>query len=139
MRIRCKCFVIFALLVMSASGAAPRNTDFTSLKRDLDALGGRITRLQDLTEVEIVQTLMGTTSTKRSGARSPICLPTTRRLRSAEKASSSVNRGIRIHEYWAWARLARARVCSSTTNNFSAYPRSMMMASRPRCDVPRSS
>ena len=51
--------VLLGSLCASAARAAPSPADLQSVEKDLNALGDRITRLQDLTEVEIVQDAYG--------------------------------------------------------------------------------
>ena len=51
--------VLLGSLCASAAQAAPSPADLQSVEKDLNALGDRITRLQDLTEVEIVQDAYG--------------------------------------------------------------------------------
>ena len=51
--------VVLGSLCASAAQAAPSAADLQSVEKDLNALGDRITRLQDLTDVEIVQDAYG--------------------------------------------------------------------------------
>jgi hypothetical protein len=54
-----KYVVVLALLCTSLSQAAINDADLKAVEGDLNALGKRITRLQDMTEVEIVQHAYG--------------------------------------------------------------------------------
>ncbi len=57
-----RCFLVIVLgsfCVSAAHAAAPSDADLQAVEKDLNALGDRITRLQDLTDVEIVQDAYG--------------------------------------------------------------------------------
>ncbi|MEP7245127.1 MAG: nuclear transport factor 2 family protein [Gammaproteobacteria bacterium] len=56
---RCVVAVVLASFCGSAAHAAPSDADLQAVEKDLNALGNRIQRLQDLTEVEIVQNAYG--------------------------------------------------------------------------------
>ena len=86
---RCVCAVVLGLFCATAAAQAQSAADLQAVEKDLSSLGGRIQRLQDLTEVEIVQNAYGYYVDKAPqwrGVRCPICLPRTPRWKSAEKA-----------------------------------------------------
>ncbi len=127
--------MVLGSLCASPARAVPSDADLKAVEKDLGALGERITRLQDLTDVEIVQDAYGYYVDKAQWHSLADLF--------AEDATLEIGgKGVflgrqRVFEYMSvgLGSSGPKTVSCSITSSSSACPPSNRMASPPRCAV----